>query len=544
MDASAQTTDVLVIGSGPLGATAARLLVAGGRRVTMIEAGPYVSFPAGSHQANAFTFQQQPNLFLDIMASQLEVFSVPPSPPVPLPAPGFEPVGGRLNFSNPQQSTAFNMPWASATYAVGGMGTHWTCCTPDPAPMERTALVSADEWRWLLPVVRSLLNVHTDAFSPSLNAAVIKDALDAAGVAADNLPLAAEKRQGAWPLTHMVTWTGVDTILGPLLDPAAPESTRFSLLAEHRAEQLLLAGHRVDGAVVRNLRNLSATRVLADTVVVAGGPLLTPSLLWRSGIRPSALGRYLNANRAASATLVLNDRIIEALRQLPDNPARLDPIPMTWADPPVMIGRSPTADEPWHYQIQRFGQYVSYDLGFMSPPTDARLVIDLIWYGMIEPDADNYVTFSEDLVDRFGQPQMTIHYQESEADHANDAAMLHQMTQVGEAIGVFLPTCDDAPSGGAPAFQSPGSTLHYQGTCRMGDDGGAASVVDVNSKVWGFDNLYLGSVGVIPNSMASNPTLTACALAVRAAAHMLGSSVPALAQAIGVQSDGPPAPTP
>jgi choline dehydrogenase-like flavoprotein len=59
------------------------------------------------------------------------------------------------------------------------------------------------------------------------------------------------------------------------------------------------------------------------------------------------------------------------------------------------------------------------------------------------------------------------------------------------------------------------------GTCRMGARNDGTCVTDEFGQVWGTENLYLATVGVIPNALAVNPTLTGAALAIRSADRLL-----------------------
>ena len=69
--------DVLVVGSGPLGATFARKLIEGKRQVLMIDAGAQLSERPGWHLKNSFLYQRNVNQFTGVISGHLHTLSVP-----------------------------------------------------------------------------------------------------------------------------------------------------------------------------------------------------------------------------------------------------------------------------------------------------------------------------------------------------------------------------------------------------------------------------------------------------------------------------------
>ena len=78
-----------------------------------------------------------------------------------------------------------------------------------------------------------------------------------------------------------------------------------------------------------------------------------------------------------------------------------------------------------------------------------------------------------------------------------------------------------------PSFEEPGDawteaiteTYHYMGTTRMAVDP-SKGVVDIDCRVHGMDNLFVGGGSVFPTGGHVNPTLTITALALRLADHL------------------------
>jgi pyranose oxidase len=485
--------DVVIVGSGPVGSAFARAVHerAAATRILMLEAGPRLTERPGVHVKNIADANAQ---------ARAQALSEGPDAEAVAAAAAADgaPQAGRA-----RPGTAFvdrdnpAFPDGALSTNVGGMGAHWTCACPRPGDGERIPFIA--ELDDLLAAAEQYLAVRRDAFPDSAEGRAILDTLRATyddglppGRTVDRMPLACAATDDGTPY-----WTGTDVVLGPL---AAPGVDTFELRSETICRRLVVEGTRVVAAEVEHRPTGRRERIEARTFCVAADPLRTPQLLWASGIRHPALGRYLNDHTQVICGVKLDPRLVPRGDDVAS--ARRGEI-----DPIVGVFWVPysAASHPFHGQVMHLDMS---PIAFVDAG-DADHVVGLGWFVAKDVRAEDRVTFSNAELDAYGMPRMRIEYALTERDRANVEAAIADQARGAAALGEEVP-------GRGPTLVPPGSSLHYQGTTRMGDSDDGESVCDPHSRVWGFENLFVGGNGVIPTSTASNPTLTSVALAIRA----------------------------
>jgi choline dehydrogenase-like flavoprotein len=486
---------VVVVGSGLVGSAFARALHerAPHARIVMLEAGPQLSKRPGVHVKNIADAEAR---------LRAQVLSEGPDgvddgrPRSGPPRPGTARPGTAL--LDPQTST---FPEAAMSTNVGGMGAHWTCACPRPGDGERIPFLPDGELDELLAEGERYLGVRRDVFPDSAEGRAILEALRATydrelppDRRVDRMPLACVTDDAGRPY-----WTGSDVVLGPLADPGVDS---FELRPDTICRRLEAEGTRVVAADVEHRPTGRRERITARAFFVAADALRTPQLLWASEIRPPALGRYLNDHTQVVSAVTLDPRLVRrenggagAVRDAEDPVVGVFWVPYT------------ARQHPFHGQVMHLDMS---PIGIVDAEPGEH-VVGLGWFVPKELRAADRVAFSDREVDAYGMPRMRIEYALTPRDRENVEAALADQERGARALGVPVP-------GRGPTQIPSGSSLHYQGTTRMGDADHGESVCDPYSRVWAFDNLFVGGNGVIPTSTASNPTLTSAALAIRAAA--------------------------
>ncbi|MFJ4348708.1 GMC oxidoreductase [Pseudomonas sp. NPDC089401] len=495
--------DVLIVGSGPVGATCARLLVDDGQlNVLMVDAGPALSGRAGEHVRN---LPEPARVEAQVAAQGPTAFryAVPGMPERANAA-----VSGDYRLEHlvrpgthlPNGERWGDLPAAACSTNVGGMGAHWTCACPTPAEGEAIGFIPAEQMQAALAKARELLQVSASAYPDTPVSQRLRERLGSAFAdvtsasrAVQRMPLACSSDQG------QRRWSGSDTILGALAEPSGrPE--RFEIRHDTACLQLIVKHDRIVGADLLDRTSGTRYRVDAKTVIVAADALRTPQLLWASGIRPQALGRYLNDQ----------PQVVHAVRLDADDCGINQP----GADPTVGVYWVPYDREhhPFHGQVM---QMEACPVALADEAqADVEHIVAMGWFCCKQDiRAEDRVRFSDSEKDFLGLPAMTLDYSLTARDLEQVGKARDLLQRAGKALG--------KPLGEAPLMLPPGSSLHYQGTTRMGEADDGTSVCDDHGQVWRYQNLYVAGNGVIPTPTACNPTLTSVALAVRACQRIL-----------------------
>lgn len=494
---SDQEFDVIIVGSGPVGSAVARTLAdeAPDLRTLLLEAGPLVTEPPGRH--------------VKTLADPLEIEraqrlsqagrSITPAKGGRIQArPGTYLLG-----DGAVPADGSGLPAAAMSTNVGGMGAHWTCACPVPGEGERIPWIATEEFDQFFSEAWKLLHVTQDAFEGWPLAREVRTAL----ATALDPGLPAGRRVQAMPLAIQVNdghryWSGTDVILGDALSGGSVE-----LRAETTAVRIEHDAERVTGVRLRNRRGRQES-VAARAVFVAADSFRTPQLLHASGVRPAALGRYLNDHLQVMALAHLDDRLV------PES---------------ARAGRSRTdgtlevfSGVSWiPYDRERFpfhGQIMQMDASPVPIPNLTTVwpgsIVGIGLFGCKDIRREDRIRFDDASLDENGLPRIVIEYALTDTDHATITAMKHTAARLADALGALV-------GGEAPVALPNGNSLHYMGTVRMGPVDDGTSVCDGFGRVWRTGGLFVGGNGVIPTPTACNPTATSVALAIRSARALI-----------------------
>lgn len=555
--------DVFIAGSGPIGATFARFLVDRGLNVVMVEIGDQETRVPAAHKKNDIVYQKNLDKFTNIVQAGLDFVSVPSASTV---IPTLGPYAWRpanpnqavvLNGRNPYQQAYNNIPSAAITRCVGGMSTHWTCCTPLLIKgLDRPIIFGDDEktddaeWDLLYSSAQRIIGTSDQEFNHSVRHNIVLRTLEKEFPHRNPkpLPLACHRLADDSPY---VQWHGADVVYGDMftnpnkLNAEGVQRGRFRLLTNTRCTKLIQGPASSDGTIdirFAEVQDILTARLYdennppqanfiinAKTFVVAAGASAGPQILANSrfgGLRDQPetemlipnLGKYLNEHPMAFCQVIMNENVIDWAGRLNDKPKWWrdkvlahrkkypdDPLPIPFHDPEPQTFLPASADYPWHTMIH----HDAFSYGAIGPSVEARTVVDLRFFGRQDGVAQNRMIFERTVTDAFDMPQITFEYELTQKYAKLSNRMMADMTEVASRLGSYLP-------GSEPQFLLPGITMHLGGGMRAGNDP-KDSVCDFNSKVWNFGNLFVGGNAVVPTAYTGNPTITSICFAIRAA---------------------------
>ncbi len=479
---------VVVIGSGPAGAAAARELAETGIAVTMLEAG--TDFPPGLllRSGGKNLFRRTPPLRED---------------------------GGHTVSGDPRTLCYVKL-------APGGLSNNWTGAVPRFAPEDFTEGERLHErFRW--PVTYSDLAPYYDKVERYLD--ITADPRDVPQMPGGyvsyrnripddwrDVELSANKAgQGftTYPLAdgppNLLVWRGTafnsyTGVVRPLLD-----RPNFRLKTGAHALQLEWSPTKgkIAGVLYHSRQTERIERIRASAVVVACGPLGSAKLLHNSvstsfpdglGNSQGLLGRFLHDHPREWWTFQM------------DRPRKLL-APAAYMTRLPYESSAPLLATSWTLGVANVQDRIRSRFGLKGSIVSVQMI------GTMIPSETCVARPSRTKKDEFGLPALDvcIRYSDAEVDNVVRARQ-HLMNLLDDAgsrsvMGEIVPTL------------FPGTIAHYGGTARMHANP-AYGVTDAWNRIHDAPNVLVCDAACFTTACEKNPTLTVMAIAARAARRL------------------------
>ncbi len=292
------------------------------------------------------------------------------------------------------------------------------------------------------------------------------------------------------------------------VDPALRAHPNLTLLTNAYAERLVTnpAGTAVTGVEV--VRHGARTSFAADIVVVACGALSSALLMLRSASDRHPAGLANGSGLVGRNYMRHNNTMVMAVSRTP-NPTRFQKT--------LGLNDFYFRSDDWEYplgHIQMVGKSDGVQAHGEGLPSFLQWLPEKPFDWLARHSIDFWLT-SEDLP----LPQNRVCYRDGEVHLELTETNVEGNRRLKEKLRQLCDRLDIHPhlfertlylGKGTPI----GGTAHQAGTLRFGADP-ASSVLDLDCKAHGIDNLYVTDASFFPSIGAVNPTLTIVANALR-----------------------------
>jgi choline dehydrogenase-like flavoprotein len=289
------------------------------------------------------------------------------------------------------------------------------------------------------------------------------------------------------------------------------------------ARRIEMQGGRVSGVVARV--DGGELRVRAPIVALAGGALLSPALLLRSGIATAQAGRHLHVHPVSITPGVYEEDLGGVWSGVPqsvlgDEFADEDNgygfrIEIPQGYPGILAASFPWWGSAAHRARAADARHIAPFIAIVRDETEGRVRVDR--------DGEPIVDYSCGSRDR---RRLTQGMSECARIHAAAGARrvftLHT-PPLEHAGGPIEPFVAEIERRGVATNRVALFSAHQMSSCRIGQ-GPATSVADPDGQVHGVRGLYVTDASAFPNASGVNPMLTVMALARRTASRIVAAS--------------------